>query len=155
MKSLLFILTCAGLAVAAALFTFRDAQAPALHPATERADTVLIDKVRHRMTLLRADEVLAKFPVKVASPSSRPDCAQNGVYEISQRNPKRLYRLSLGLEGRTEDVSDHVLIHGRPRVPQAALSLISDKMRGCIGVTNSQMREIWSRVTIGTEVVIQ
>lgn len=155
MKPLLFLLSFAGLGVAAALFMFRDAQIPQLHPAGERADIVLIDKALHRMTLMRADEVLAKFPVAVAEPASRPDCALTGVYEISQRNPKRLYRLSLGLEGRTEDLGNNSLIHGRPRVPQAALSLISNKMQGCIGVTNSQMREIWSRVTIGTEVVIQ
>lgn len=155
MKSIFFMLSCAGLAIAAALFTFRDAPTPPLQPKAERADTVLIDKARHRLTLMRNDEVLAKYPVAVASTSARPECATNGVYEVSQRNPKRIYRLSLGLEETSHSRRPRVLIHGRPRVPQAALSLISTQMGGCIALTNDQMRELWSRVTIGTEVVIR
>lgn len=155
MKSVYFVLSCAVLAVGAALFTFRDAPPPKLHPADERADMVLIDKAQRRLTLLRQNEVLAKYPLAITAQRPARDCASVGVYEVRQRNPKRIYRLSLGLADRTGLIGGDVLIHGSPRVPQAALSLISDKMEGCISLSNPQMREIWSRVTIGTEVVIR
>ena len=155
MKRLLIFAIVVGVTITATLVLFKDGTAPQIVTAENRANLVLIDKSQHRLTLLRNDEVLARYPIRRAVEPARAECATAGVYKVEQRNPKRLYRLSLGLGRENGEPRRQALIHGRPRVPETALALVSARFRGCIGVTNKQMREIWRRVTIGTEVVIR
>ena len=35
------------------------------------------------------------------------------------------------------------------------MSLIGDRGAGCIALDNAEMREVWSRVTLGAEVLIR
>ena len=155
MKTIAVLSACLLLLAAGILALFHDAPTPRLHPASERADAIVIEPGDSRITLLRDEQILAKF--RVAPPAWADDgtCARPGVYEVRQRNPHRLYRLSLGISRDNADRSRPAFIHGTPRLPRMALKLFPDRFGSCIGVSNEAIREIWSRVMIGTEVIIR
>lgn len=155
MKRLLILAILVAALTTATLVVFMDGAAPQIATAENRASQIVIDKSRHKLTLLRGDDVLVRYPFRSAARTGHTDCASEGVYSVRQRNPKRLYRLSLGISRESGAAHQTALIHGHPRVPEAALALVSKKLRGCIGVTNDQMRDIWSRVSVGTKVIIQ
>lgn len=87
-----------------------------------------------------------------------------GIYRIDRRNPRSAFHLSLGIsypsaseiavaqkEGR--DPGDNIFIHGQPNGREDVLP--GDWTAGCIAVTNSEMREIWSLVPLGCQITIR
>ena len=56
-------------------------------------------------------------------------------------------------EGR--DPGGDIFIHGRPNSTRGAITLPYDWTAGCIAISNSEIREVWSRVAIGTVVEIR
>lgn len=147
------------------------ADAPDLLPQAERADYVLIEKADRRLTLMRDGEILRRYRIalgfapggdkRVEGDGRTPE----GMYQIDRRNDRSKFHLSLGIdyprpdqrataraEGRNP--GGDIFIHGQPngyplnRIP-------GDWTAGCAAVTNAEMREIWARVPIGTQVEIR
>jgi len=157
--------------LAAAGFSFsrpRERVTPAMH-----SDAILIEKSARKLTLLSAGVVLKTYPVALGfSPQGAKDRegdgrTPEGIYEISGRNPKSLYHLSLRVS--YPNAADRataaklgvspggdIMIHGLPNGSAALGSAhtLSDWTLGCVAVTSEEIEEIWDAVPNGTRVEI-
>ena len=88
-----------------------------------------------------------------------------GWYRIDRRNAQSRFHLSLGIDyPRPEQVArarskgidpgGDIFIHGQPNGYQGP-KLGNDWTAGCAAVSNAEIRQIWSRVAIGTPVEIR
>lgn len=133
------------------------------------ADQVVVHKDARRMFLLRQGEGLAMFPVALGfAPRGHKfregdGRTPEGLYWIDRKNPRSAFHLSLGInypnardvavaEAMGVDPGGDIFIHGDPVKPQRRDA--PDWTAGCIAVTNRQIEEIYSRVPIGTPVMI-
>ncbi len=145
--------------------------APALVPLAERADRVLVEKAARRLTLFRDGQAIATYRVALGF-APEGDKAEEGdgrtpegVYRVDRRNDRSRFHLSLGLS--YPDAADRaaaaeagvdpggdIFIHGQPNGHDGP-PIPYDWTLGCLAVSNAEIREIWSRVAIGTEVEIR
>ncbi len=171
LRPLIWGVTAIAIGAAIGFFTSAKAEPPALAPITERADMVLIEKAERRLTLLRDGETLATYNIALGF-APRGDKSKEGDgrtpeghYKIDRRNDRSAFTLSLGIdyprpdqrasaasEGR--DPGGDIFIHGQPN-GYAGTRIAGDWTLGCAAVSNAEMREIWSRVAIGTNVEIR
>lgn len=151
----------------------RDAP-PSPLPAELKADRILIEKARHRMTLFAGDRPLRSYSVALGSGGLEPKRRQGdgrtpeGSYRIDWRNPHSAFHLALHISypsardaaaarSRGEKPGGDIMIHGLPNGSGAvgALHRRIDWTAGCIAVTDAEIEEIWRAVPDGALVEIR
>ena len=176
MKRILFGLL--GLALGVAVYTqvaMRTAHGtpPPMAAAQDQADAVVVDKAARRLTLMREGAVLAEYAISLGgAPAGHKqregdERTPEGTYVIDWRNGQSIAHLSLHISypnaddrnaaaARGEDPGGNIMIHGilNGWGWLGALHLGWDWTNGCIAVTNTEMREIWSLVPNGTPITI-
>jgi hypothetical protein len=140
----------------------------------EPADTILVRKSERRMYLMRANRIVAEYPIRLGlNPSGHKERegdfrTPEGLYELVRRNPRSEYFLSLEVSypndedrARASKVGVRpgglIMIHGQPNLPRKSPEYYEnfDWTNGCIAVSNSDMVDIWLRTQLGTLVVIR
>ena len=147
------------------------ADAPDLVPPNARADFVLIEKAARRLTLLRAGQVLKTYRIGLGFAPKGDKLREGdgrtpeGLYRIDRRNDRSKFHLSLGIDYPRPDQRDaaraegrnpggDIFIHGQPN-GYSGPTIPGDWTAGCAAVSNAEIREIWSRVPMGTRVEIR
>jgi len=145
-----------------------------LRPGYEPADTILVRKGERRMYLMRANRIIAEYPIRLGlNPSGHKERegdfrTPEGLYELVRRNPRSEYFLSLEVSypndadrARAKKVGvppgGLIMIHGQPNLPRKSPEYYEnfDWTNGCIAVSNSDMVDIWLRTQLGTLIVIR
>lgn len=140
--------------------------------AAVQADMIVVSKTDKRMYLLRDGQPLRSYRIAMGTNWDQGHKQQQGDertpegrYAIDWRNPRSVAHLSLHISYPNDadmaqarqagrDPGGDIMIHGLPN-GWGALGLIHhmrDWTDGCIGVTNAEMREIWSLVPDGTPI---
>ena len=148
------------------------AEVPALLAAEARADKVVVEKAARRLTLLRGRVAIAVYDIALGFAPTGDKREEGdgrtpeGLYRVDRRNDRSAYHLSLGLDYPTpaqraaavaegRDPGGDIFIHGQPNATPEFMSLPGDWTAGCIAVSNSEIREIWAHVALGTPVEIR
>jgi hypothetical protein len=140
----------------------------------EPADTILVRKGERRMYLMRANRIIAEYPIRLGlNPIGHKERegdfrTPEGLYELVGRNPRSEYFLSLEVSYPNDDDRARakkngvqpgglIMIHGQPNLPRKSADYYAnfDWTNGCIAVSNSDMVEIWLRTQPGTLIVIR
>ncbi len=141
-------------------------------PITGNIDQIIIEKSAHRMTVLQGGKTIREYQIALGFAPSGDKVKEGdgktpeGSYKINRRNPNSAFTLSLGLNyPLPEDLEraraggysagGDIFIHGQPNSLLDNLKLKGDWTAGCIALSNEEMRELWSVIPIGTEVVIR
>jgi len=140
----------------------------------EPADTILVRKAERRMYLMRANRIIAEYPIRLGlNPTGHKERegdfrTPEGLYQLVGRNPRSDYFLSLEVSYPNEEDRARakksgvppgglIMIHGQPNVPRKSPDYYAnyDWTNGCIAVSNSDMVDIWLRTQPGTVIVIR
>jgi hypothetical protein len=140
----------------------------------EPADTILVRKGERRMYLMRANRIIAEYPIRLGlNPIGHKERegdfrTPEGLYELVRRNPRSEFFLSLEVSypndadrARAKKVGvppgGLIMIHGQPNLPRKSPEYYAnyDWTNGCIAVSNSDMVDIWLRTQLGTLIVIR
>lgn len=140
----------------------------------ETADRVLVKKSERMLYLMRADRVIAEYPVKLGLNPYGPKRKQGdfrtpeGDYRLVRRNSHSDFFLALEVSYPNEvdveraremgaDPGGLIMIHGQPNAPRKPASYYAsnDWTDGCIAVTNAAMVDIWLRTDVGTPIEIR
>lgn len=140
----------------------------------EPADLILVRKAERRMYLMRANRIIAEYPIRLGlNPSGHKERegdfrTPEGLYLLVGRNPRSDYFLSLEVsypndEDRARakksgvEPGGLIMIHGQPNLPRKSPEYYAnyDWTNGCIAVSNSDMVDIWLRTEPGTVIVIR
>lgn len=146
---------------------------PPMAAPDEQADLILVDKPARRMRLLRQGRTIREYPISLgADPTGHKqregdERTPEGRYVIDWRNGRSFAHLSLHISypnaadtaraaAAGESPGGNIMIHGMLNGWGFldAWHLLWDWTDGCIAVTDSQMREIWSLVPNGTPIEI-
>lgn len=147
---------------------------PDLVAKAQQADRIVVSKTDKMMYLFRGDTILKSYRISMGSHWDQghkeregDERTPEGSYLIDWRNPKSSAYLSLHISypnaddterARQSNVSPggNVMIHGLPNGWGAlgTLHRLLDWTDGCVGVTNEEMREIWSLTPNGTPIAI-
>lgn len=142
-------------------------------PENARADRVLIEKSKRRLTLLYRGAPLKMYDVALGNDPVGKKTKEGdgrtpeGIYAIDRRNRNSNYHRALHISypntadtarARSRGVSPggEIMIHGLPNGMGAIgkLHTARDWTLGCIAVTNEEIMEIWRVVPNGTVVEI-
>ena len=147
--------------------------APALAPEEAQADLIEIFKAARRLDVKRGAKVLRSYRVALGfSPQGHKQRegdgrTPEGTYTIDARNARSAFHLSLRVS--YPDASDEacsaalgvppggdIYIHGQPNGLRKWFvgHPTRDWTTGCVAVTDTEMREIWSLVPTGARVMI-
>jgi hypothetical protein len=140
----------------------------------ELADRIVIEKGARRLYLLRGDDVIVEYPVKLGlNPYGHKQRegdfrTPEGTYHLSRRNPNSEFFLSVEVSypnsadrarARQAGVRPGglIMIHGQPNVPRKSPDYYAsnDWTDGCIAVSNSDMVDIWQRTRLGIPIEIR
>lgn len=143
-------------------------------PGLARADFVLVEKSRHRMTLMYGGEPIRSYSVSLGRGGSDPKQREGdgrtpeGRYVIDWRNPSSKFHLSLHVSYPNAHDRQNarrlgaapggsIMIHGTPNGWEWAGPFINlvDWTDGCVAVSNAEMEEIWKAVPDGTPIEIR
>jgi murein L,D-transpeptidase YafK len=163
-----------GLAVAAAGLLAYAHWPPSPLPEDAKADRVVVLKGERRLLLLDDSRVLRGYRVALgrdplgAKRREGDNRTPEGKYRIDYRNPDSRYHLSLHISypspGDRErarragvDPGGMIVIHGIRNGWGwiGRLHRLADWTRGCIAVTDPEIREIWRSVANGTPIEIR
>ena len=147
---------------------------PALPADYAPADKVLVLKSQRVLRLLNRGRTVAEYPVRlglnpVGHKQREGDFrTPEGFYELSRRNPRSEFFLSLEVSypseadrARARQAGQRpgglIMIHGQPNVPRKPRDYYArnDWTDGCIAVSNSDMVDIWLRTRTGTPIDIR
>ncbi len=148
---------------------------PAMAPAAEQADFVLVLKSERRLILYREGQPIRTYRISMgdqadAGPKQFEGDGRTpeGFYVIDWRNAESVAYLSLHISYPNEDdvafaesqgrrPGGDIMIHGINNGWGflGALQRTRDWTAGCIAVTNREMRQIWSLVPDGTPIEIR
>jgi murein L,D-transpeptidase YafK len=139
------------------------------------ADSIVVEKSAHRMSLFKDGQVLRTYSVALGRGGSEPKSREGdartpeGSYVIDRRNPHSCCHLALHINYpnaadvaaarvRSVKAGSDIEIHGLVR----GLGWLGtwhrafgDWTDGCIAVSNREMDEIWRAVPDGTPIVIR
>ena len=137
------------------------------------ADSVVVEKSEHRMTLYSRNEVLGTYLVALGQRQGQKERAGDyktpvGLYHIDAKNANSHYHLALHVSyPNAEDVAraravgastgGDIMIHGLPN-GQGAAGITHrnyDWTNGCVAVTDQEIEEIFGAVPVGTPVRIE
>jgi len=140
----------------------------------ELAERIVIEKGARRLLLLRGDQVIAAYPVRLGlNPYGHKQRegdfrTPEGSYQLSRRNPRSEFFLSLEVSyPNAEDRARArragvrpgglIMIHGQPNVPRKSPDYYADNdwTDGCIAVSNVDMADIWQRTRLGMPIEIR
>ena len=145
----------------------------AKHLAPGSADSIVVEKKKHVLTLFSAGVPMRSFLVALGNPvgdkvRQGDRRTPEGVYHIDSRNPGSKYHLALHIsypdaahaaQARKKGVSPggDIMIHGlAPQFAAAGpLHRTYDWTEGCIALTNDEIDEIWTAVRDGTPIQIK
>jgi len=139
---------------------------PAMAPAAQRADRIVVDKAKRRMQLFHSNMVIRTYSILLGDAPSGHKRQQGdertpeGDYRISGRNQNSRFHLSLRVSypndadrkqarARGVDPGGDIMIHGG-----TPAGYRRDWTDGCIALTNAQIEEVWSLVPTGTPIRI-
>jgi len=139
-----------------------------------KADKVLVDKRARQMILLSNGHVVKKYKISLGRNPKGPKVragdgkTPEGIYVIDSRNPTSRYHRSLRISypnfsdikrAKQLGVSPggDIMIHGIRNGFGwlGPLHRLVNWTRGCIAVTNKEIREIWRAVPNGTQIEIR
>lgn len=142
-------------------------------PAAEQADLVEIFKRDRRLELKRQGRLLMRCRIALGFAPERHKEREGdgrtpeGSYTIDARNPRSSFHLSLRVSypderdrQRAEELGvppgGDIYIHGLPNGWRKFVTPHPrrDWTTGCVAVTDSEIREVWSHAPIGARVVI-
>ena|ERR1700730_15933135 len=160
------------LAVAGAVTFLEERRAPLSDDL--KADTIVVEKSMHRMSLFKDGELLRTYQVALGrggpEPKSREGDARTpqGAYVIDSRNRRSGFHRALHVSypgaadvaaasARGVDAGSDVMIHGIKNGLGwlGRLHRAVDWTAGCIAVTNREMDEVWRLVPNGTPILIK
>ncbi|HHH36450.1 MAG TPA: hypothetical protein ENK48_06435 [Gammaproteobacteria bacterium] len=143
-------------------------------PPDARADYIVIEKSKRRLTLISHGQVLKSYRVSLGREPVGPkiqegdDRTPEGIYRIDYRMRNSAYHLALHISyPNQEDVErarrrgvspgGNIMIHGigSARARVGKLHPLFDWTNGCIAVTDEEIEEIWRLTPVGTVVNIQ
>lgn len=147
---------------------------PARRHAPLSADSIVVDKSEHRLSLFRRGTLVKSYLVALGQ---RPVGDKlrvgdmrtpEGLFHIAARNPQSRYHLALRISypdaahrARAQALGvspgGDIMIHGLPD-RYAAVGPAHrefDWTEGCIAVTNEEIEEIWAAVPVGTPIQIK
>ena len=146
----------------------------AARPAALAADSVVVEKGAHRLTLYYRGSPVRSYRIALGgNPRGTKQRigdrrTPEGLYHIDWRNPESRFHLSLHIS--YPDDADRaraarsgvspggaIMIHGLPRGYEdvgAAHSEV-DWTDGCVAVTNEEVEEIWRAVPLGAPIQIK
>ncbi len=147
--------------------------APVMAVPVAQADAIKVFKAQRQMVLLRDGAELARYDVSLGGKpvghkrQEGDERTPEGQYVIDWRNAHSVAHLSLHIsypnaqdkaQAQADGVSagGNIMIHGLPNGWGflGRLHRLLDWTDGCIGVTNAEMDEIWSRVDTGTPITL-
>jgi hypothetical protein len=147
---------------------------PAAATGSLMADRILVEKGARRLFLLNRGQVIAEYPVKLGlSPKGHKQFegdfrTPEGVYQLSRRNPRSEFFLSVEVSYPNEADRARasaeglrpgglIMIHGQPNVPRKPPEYYAtrDWTDGCIAVSNAAMVDIWQRTRLGIPIEIR
>jgi murein L,D-transpeptidase YafK len=139
----------------------------------ETADRIVVLKSKRKLLLVRAEHVIAKFPIALgahpvgAKRKQGDKRTPEGRYRIDALNPNSRYYRALHISyPNAEDIrwaqaagvapGGDIEIHGMPEAygTYDPVVFVKDWTDGCIAVSNRTMDEIWTRVQVDTAVDI-
>jgi murein L,D-transpeptidase YafK len=164
----------ATLALTEAAARFAQGQVPDMAAPALQADRILVDKSDRLLVLFRNRQELARYSVSLGSGAEAgPKQVEGdgrtpeGIYRIDARNAKSRYHLSLRVSYPSGDdraraaamgksAGGDIMIHGLPNGWGWAAALFQgrDWTKGCIAVTNTEMRRLRAQVPDGTLIEI-
>lgn len=143
-------------------------------PAEIKADKILIEKSKRRLSLMRDGRLLKSYKISLGSNPVGAKTEQGdgktpeGNYVIDGRNPNSAYHLSLHISYPNAQDKERaknlgvspggaIMIHGLPNGMDwlGSLQEMIDWTQGCIALSNSEIEEVWKGVPDGTEVEIK
>lgn len=147
------------------------AAADTLEP-TWTVDKVRVVKSESRLYLLRADEVMATYPVvfganpvghKIREGDQR---TPEGWYLLDYKNDEsRFYRSIRISYPNAEDVywarqrgvdpGQHIMIHGQNNAMPDGVTRTDNWTDGCIALSNQHMDELWAAIDLDTPIEIE
>lgn len=147
---------------------------PAMAAVDDQADAIYVDKSDRVLRLLKNGVTIKSYQISMGgNPTGHKtqegdERTPTGSYEIDWRNENSIAHLSLHISyPNADDVSQakarnvspggNIMIHGilNGWGFLGPLQQHWDWTNGCIAVTNSEMREIWSLVPNGTPITIR
>ena len=139
-----------------------------------KTDYILIEKSKHRLTLLFHGQVLKSYQISLGRHPVGPklregdDRTPEGVYQIDYRLKRSAYHLALHISYPNRRDREKARILGAPpggdimihgigsaKKKVADLHPLFDWTNGCIAVTDHEIEEIWRLTPNGTVVNIQ
>jgi len=140
----------------------------------ELADRVVVRKSTRKLLLMRADRVVAEYPIRLGlnpvGPKEREGDFRTpeGSYWLARRNQSSDFFLSIEVsypndndrsraQRRRAAPGGSIMIHGQPNFPRkpADYYVRNDWTDGCIAVSNSDMVDIWLRTRVGLPIEIR
>ncbi|WP_246251979.1 L,D-transpeptidase family protein [Parasulfitobacter algicola] len=147
---------------------------PQMASTDQQADAIFVDKSDRRLQLLRDGKVIRDYTISLGDQPLGHKTQEGdertpvGTYEIDWRNENSIAHLSLHISypnpadkaqaaQRSVSAGGNIMIHGilNGWGFVGPLQRLADWTNGCIAVTNTEMREIWSLVPNGTPITIQ
>jgi lipoprotein-anchoring transpeptidase ErfK/SrfK len=144
------------------------------NPVPVAADSIVVEKSRHTLTLYDKGEPVRIYFVALGRNPVGPKISQGdgrtpeGVYHIAGHNPDSKYHLSLMISypndrdiaaARAHGTSTggDIMIHGLPDqfASYGDAHRRTDWTLGCIAVTNPEIEEIWSAIPDGATIQIK
>lgn len=139
---------------------------PAMVPAAQRADRIVVDKSERRMQLFRNNMVIRTYSILLGDApvghkrQQGDERTPEGEYRISGRNPNSRFHLSLRVSypnqadrkqaaARGVDPGGDIMIHGG-----TPAGYRRDWTDGCIALSDKQIEEVWSLVPTGIPIRI-
>lgn len=138
-----------------------------------RVDRVVVNKSRRELLLLHGESVLRAYRIALGRNPVGPKTHEGdgrtpeGNYTIDRRNPRSACHLSLHISYPDADdcrrarelgldPGGDIMIHGFPNGDEEIRKHHpeTDWTRGCIAVTDEEIREIWDLVADGTPIRI-
>jgi len=173
MLAVLFILVTAGVSVAAIIHYEKDIPM-LLADDLPRADSVLVEKARRRLSLIRDGRIYRSYAVSlgrepVGHKQREGDLrTPEGQYTLDWRNPESCCYKSLHVSypneedrrravERGDDPGGLIMVHGQEN-GWGWLGFLGPYLyetHGCIALRNTHMEEIWNAVDDGTPIEIR
>jgi murein L,D-transpeptidase YafK len=137
------------------------------------ADSLVVEKLAHRLTLYYHGARVRTYLVALGDPSGDKERlgdrrTPNGLFHIDYRNPQSRFHLALHISypdarhaararaagfAAGGDLMIHGLPNGQGDVGESHRQ--DDWTNGCVAVTDQEIEEIWRAVPIGTPIEIK
>ncbi len=143
-------------------------------PSDKKIDRIVVDKAQRRLSVFSNSKLIKTYKISLGfDPIGDKEFegdgrTPEGIYTINDKNPNSGYHLNLGIsypnsediksadkQGKSPggDIKIHGLRNGLGFIGK--LHRMFDWTLGCIALTNSEIRELYDNVPIGTEIEIK